>query len=195
MPEKPGTNPTIFLRLLDVQAAPREIAWREFHDRYAPVVRAYGLKLGIGDAEADDVVQEVMLGFFSRAPTFVYDPAKGRFRSYLRTCAAHAARHRLQKSVKYNAMLEDQDLTDESADPAWEDLWEKELLRHTLAILKRESGQTKAFKAFERYVMFEHDAAEVARELDMHINSVYRAKEQIIRDLQVRLEQQRLEGM
>src|SRR4051812_29101208 len=79
---KPGesaTNPTIFLRLKESDSAPREIAWNEFSARYAPVIGGFARRLGARPQDIDDVVQDVLMGFFVKSPTFVYDPSKGRF--------------------------------------------------------------------------------------------------------------------
>jgi len=47
-------------------------------------------------------------------------------------------------------------------------------------------GQTRTFAAFELYVVFDQPAQCVADKLNIHLNSVYRAKEQITRLLQER---------
>ncbi|MGH7178184.1 MAG: sigma factor, partial [Tepidisphaeraceae bacterium] len=84
------TNPSIFLRLKQSDTAPREIAWAEFHKRYAPIITAFAQRLGARSQDVDDVVQDVLLGFYSKSPTFIYDPAKGRFRGYLKVCTYRA---------------------------------------------------------------------------------------------------------
>ena len=40
-------------------------------------------------------MQDVLLGFFLKSPTFIYDPAKGRFRGYLKVCTYRALRKRI----------------------------------------------------------------------------------------------------
>src|SRR3954470_7522949 len=69
------TNPSIFIRLKAADAAPREFAWKEFHERYAPIIAGFAQRLGARKPDLDDILQDVMLGFFSKSPTFVYDPA------------------------------------------------------------------------------------------------------------------------
>src|SRR5262252_4965856 len=85
-----ATHPSIFLKLKDSDPAPRELAWREFYNRYAPVISGYTRRKGATAQQADEVVQDVIGGFFAASPRFVYDPSRGRFRAYLKTCAAHA---------------------------------------------------------------------------------------------------------
>jgi hypothetical protein len=66
-------------------------------------------------------------------------------------------------------------------DQVWADVWEEEQLRRALEQVRESAGQTKAFRAFELYVMRDQPAEAVAASLGMHIKSVYRAREQITR--------------
>ena len=186
----PVTNPSIFLRLQQTDPAPREMAWAEFHAQYAPMITAFAQRFGLPAHDVDDVVQDVMLGFFSKSPTFTYDPTKGRFRGYLKVCTHHAAQRKRQASHKTIAS-DPSRLDDVAIDHLWEDVWEAELLRRTVQELRTEMGNTKAFQAFEQHVMFERPADSVASSLQMHLNSVYRAKDQIVQILHQRLADRR----
>lgn len=194
MSEGPPTNPTIFLRLRHTDEKPREIAWTEFHARYTPIIRQFAYRLGMRDSDVDDIVQDVMIGFYSKSPTFIYDPAKGRFRGYLKTCTYNAVNRRCNAAIRAGKLSGDSGFLDDVAiDQVWEDLWEAELLRQAVAEVREQMGTTKAFQAFEQYVMFEKPAESVAETLSMHLNSVYRAKEQVVRALQQRLTDRRQE--
>jgi RNA polymerase sigma factor (sigma-70 family) len=194
MMDGPATNPTIFLRLCQADDKPRELAWAEFQRRYVPVITQFACRLGMRGGEVDDVVQDVMIGFYSKSPTFVYDPVKGRFRGYLKTCTYNAVNRRRHAVIRAGKLSGDAaQLDDVAIDPLWEDLWEAELLKHAIKEIRDEMGSTKAFQAFEQYVMFEKSAETVAEDLSMHLNSVYRAKEQIVRALQQRLSDRRRE--
>ena len=59
------TRPSIFLRLKQSEAAPRELAWRQFYDRYGPVIANYARRKGANQQQADEVVQDVITGFFA----------------------------------------------------------------------------------------------------------------------------------
>jgi DNA-directed RNA polymerase specialized sigma24 family protein len=100
MSANPNTNPTIFLRLNQTDAAPREMAWNEFYHRYAPIVAGFARRLGAAQQDVDDLIQEVLLGFFATSPTFVYDPAKGRFRGYLKVCTYRALSRKKNAAYK-----------------------------------------------------------------------------------------------
>jgi RNA polymerase sigma factor (sigma-70 family) len=181
----PSTNPTIFLRLRHADPAPREMAWQEFHARYAPIIAGFARRLGAQPQDVDDIVQDVLLGFFAKAPTFIYDPAKGRFRGYLKVCTYRALQKRFGKEARVAGQPLDQvDPEAVAVDQVWNDVWERQLLRRALEEVRETMGQTKTFLAFELYVVFDQPAQAVAEKLDMHLNSVYRAKEQITRLLQ-----------
>lgn len=59
-----------------------EISWDEFYRRYTPIIRAAGKGAGFNDAECCDLVQAVMLKFFSSGATFVYREGKVKFRTW-----------------------------------------------------------------------------------------------------------------
>jgi len=180
-----STNPSIFLRLNQVDATPRELAWDEFHKRYAPVIAAFARRLTARPQDVDDVVQDVLLGFFAKSPTFVYDPSKGRFRGYLKVCTYRALRKRLGHEARFHGKpLELVDPEEVSIEQVWNDVWEQQKFRRVLEEVRQTMGETKTFRAFEMYVVFDQPAQSVAEKLSLHINSVYRAKDQITRMLQ-----------
>lgn len=180
-----GTNPSIFLRLRQTDPVPREIAWHQFSARYAPIIGSFARRLGAKPQDVDDVVQDVLLGFFLKSPTFVYDPAKGRFRGYLKVCTYRALQKRIGQAARLNGKpLDAIDPEEMAVEQVWNDVWEQQQLRLALEEVRDTMGQSKTFRAFEMYVVFDQPAQSVADKLDMHLNSVYRAKEQITRLLQ-----------
>jgi RNA polymerase sigma factor (sigma-70 family) len=190
MPSNIGsqTNPSIFLRLNAADAQPRELAWDEFNARYVPIIANFARRLGSKPQDVDDVVQDVMLGFFLKSPTFVYDPAKGRFRGYLKICTYHALQKRFGKSAKImGKSLDDVDPESVAVEQIWSDAWEQQLLSRAIEQIKGEIGDTRSFRAFELHVVSGVAAEATANELGLHVKSVYRAKDQITRLLKARV--------
>ena len=64
-------------------------AWRAFVERYTPKVLAWCRKWHLQQADAQDVAQEVMYKLHRQLHHFLYDPAKGHFRSWLKSVARH----------------------------------------------------------------------------------------------------------
>ena len=60
-----------------------EAAWQRLFDLYAGFVFSIARSKGLNDADADDIVQVVFADLARNLPTFQYDRAKGKFRSYL----------------------------------------------------------------------------------------------------------------
>jgi len=183
-PSDTSTRPSIFIRLRESEPAPREVAWRQFYDRYAPVIADYARRKGAGAQQADEVVQDVVAGFFAASPRFVYNPSRGRFRAYLRTCACHAL------ARIGSAMVPAQDvpierltaIVDERDKELWERLWQQHVLRRAIDLVREHyalRGKLETFLAFEQNVIFSRPAQDVARELNMNVTSVHAAKSRV----------------
>jgi RNA polymerase sigma-70 factor (ECF subfamily) len=178
--DSPTTNASIFVRLNAADAAPREIAWSQFNQRYGPIIAAFARRLGARSQDIDDIVQDVMLGFFSRSPTFVYDPVRGRFRGYLRECAYRAASKRFGKDSKFRPIPLDKLGEDAiGIDHVWNDLWEKQQLERAMASLRHEHQNDKSWEAFEQTVVKGRAPQEVADALGVTVSAVYKARERI----------------
>lgn len=193
-----GTNPTIFLRLNAADPQPREMAWAEFHARYAPIVASFARRMGASAGDVDDVVQDVMVGFFARSPSFVYDPKQGRFRGYLKVCACRAVQKQRSKAKQDRSQGAPRGVSIDAVDPdavaveqVWADVWEQQRLRRALEELRTALSDGRTFAAFEQYVIQGQPADEVAAKLGLHVNSVYRAKEQVTGMLQQKLDASR----
>lgn len=85
--------------LLQRVQAGKEEAWFEFYGKYAALIRSVGMKNKLSPAECDDLMVDVMVIFWRKMESFLYDPRKGRFRSYLSRIAFFAAIKRRQKQM------------------------------------------------------------------------------------------------
>ena len=79
MRHKP-TRQTLLQRLKDQYDQP---SWEEFAGLYLPYIHGVLLKLIANAQDRDDVAQEVLLACWKKLPEFDYQPARGRFRSWL----------------------------------------------------------------------------------------------------------------
>jgi RNA polymerase sigma-70 factor (ECF subfamily) len=82
MAEPPLTRVTLLTRLRDGSDAD---AWREFIRLYGPVVYGFARNRGLQDADAADLMQEVMRSIARNAGKMEYDPKRGTFRGWLYT--------------------------------------------------------------------------------------------------------------
>src|SRR5262245_15316991 len=82
MEEAPATRASLLLRLRD----PRDSdAWNQFVRLYAALVYGYARKHGLQDADAADLMQEVLRSVAGAAGRLEYDPERGTFRGWLYT--------------------------------------------------------------------------------------------------------------
>ena len=187
-----ATRATIFLRLKSDDTATREIAWSDFRDRFAPIIAGFARKLNVRTQDVDDVIQDVMIGFFAQSPTFVYDPSRGRFRGYLKVCTFRAMRRRIGSRARFNETPLDQvDPEHVQVEQAWNDVWEQQLLERALDETRRQyhgAGDDATFRAFELHVIKGKPVQEVVRELGMSESTVYRAKARVAASMKRRLE-------
>jgi RNA polymerase sigma factor (sigma-70 family) len=175
-----STRATLLLRLNTLNAVRSEIAWQEFHARYAPVVAGFARNMGARPQEVDDVIQDVMLGFYAHAPTFVYDPAKGRFRGYLKVCAFRALRDRLRNNAKFKTLpLEQVPEDDAQVEELWSQNWAHELLNRATQNVRTVYANNNTFRAFEMHVLQARPVDDVAAALNMSEASVYKAKQRV----------------
>jgi RNA polymerase sigma-70 factor (ECF subfamily) len=184
------TRSSLLLALKGSDDKPREVAWQEFHYRYAPIIAGFARNMGAKAQEVDDVIQDVMLGFFAVSPRFVYDRAKGRFRGFLKVCTFRALRRRSQHSVASAQYPDGFDPSVPEAEEAWEAAWREAILGRAMSDVSRhykERGAAQTFEAFEAYAVQHRPAAEVAAALGMSLNSVYKAKERVVEALKRRV--------
>lgn len=178
-----STHASLLARL---SAGTDAAAWSEFAARYSDLLRGFALRRGMQAADAEDVVQEVFLALSQGMKTFVYDPAKGRFRGFLKTIAIRTIGKRLRgrpgppaQSVAELAL--DGAATDNS-DPDWDAEWRQYHLRNAMQRVRSEFRATDLL-AFELLTAGQRDAKSVAAELGISVESTYQAKSRILRRL------------
>ena len=83
----PETSATLLRTLREARSGVDDVAWARFVDMYGPVVHHLVrlLSPGISDADTDDAVQDVFVKLVDILRSGAYDPAKGKFRTYLST--------------------------------------------------------------------------------------------------------------
>ena len=156
----------------------REVAWADFRRRYAPIIAGFARNLGVAQQEVDDLIQDVLTGFYAAQPRFTYDPARGRFRGYLKTCVVHLlAKRSADRRLSLDGRpVEQVDPADKRIEDAWEASWQHEQLLRALDEVRKYYEDNATFDAFHRVAILGEDAAAVAIALGMSVDSVYQAK-------------------
>jgi RNA polymerase sigma factor (sigma-70 family) len=162
--------------------------WTEFYETYKPLIKLRGKKdRGLSDSELDELVQTTVLSIFNGREKFHYDPAKGKFRNFLRQvidCRAYDI-IRKRHDERHEPLPED-DVLIEGKQPelerSWDDEWKDHVLKESLKELRAQS-EPEAYQIFEFYALKDMSAREVAEFLGISENVVYVTKNRAIEKL------------
>src|SRR5689334_9701402 len=134
-----GDSPETRLSLLvQIRDGKNQLAWQEFVKLYGPVVYGFARKRGLQDADAADLMQDVLRSVSAAIGRLDYDRSQGTFRGWLFTITRNkifnffeARRIRPQGSgdTTTNRMLASHPEADDSAEA-----WEMEYQRRVAAI-------------------------------------------------------------
>jgi RNA polymerase sigma-70 factor (ECF subfamily) len=167
-----------------------QASWQEFFATYWKLIYTTARQAGLSDAEAQDVVQETILGVCTHMPKFHYDPQKGSFKGWLLQLTYWRIKDQFRKRLPLNAERSDQTGTDPMAkvpDPAgcgleerWEAEWNSNLWEAAVERVKLKVPP-KQFQLFDLYVLHQWPISKICSFLNVGRGSIYLAKHRISR--------------
>jgi RNA polymerase sigma-70 factor (ECF subfamily) len=181
----PDTRASLIVRLADAQNAQ---AWEEFARLYQPVVYRLARRRGFQHADAEELVQEVMLAVARAVERWVPDRERGRFRDWLHRIARNLMVNfltRRKHQVWGTGKTDMQQLLEVECDAesAVSQKFEVEYRREAFRAAARQVQQDvkeSTWQAFWLSTIDDLPAAEVARQLGMSIGSVYIARSRVM---------------
>lgn len=181
----PSTQITLLHRL---KANTNGADWDQFVEVYGPLLYRFCRRRTLQDADAHDVVQNVLMAVRKGIVRFEYDPERGLFRSWLGTITnREIARYRREQQRAVQGGGE----TPASADTIDNDAaWIVEFNGHVYqAALERirPTCEPETWRAFTEVWINDRPAAEVATRLDRTLAWVYRAKYRVLQKLKSEL--------
>lgn len=198
MGESPRTRPSLLIRMRDPLD---RVAWAEFVEIYGPLVYAYGRRRGLQEADASDLVQDVLRAVAGASQRFVYDPACGSFRGWLLTITRNELNDMLRRAAgraageggtTHMALLAEQPARDE------EDRWEREHRERLFAwACERIRGafQAETWDAFWKTTVEGKAVKDVGQALGMSAGAVYIARSRVLARLRQMIATVEDEGM
>ena len=184
-----GTSLTLLTRLKGNEPE----AWERLVRLYGPLVMYWARRAGLGDADAADLLQEVMRSVSGAIARFERERTGATFRGWLWTIARNKLRDRARLAAQQpNAIggTDAQDLLKQIPDEEPESSPDSEpsrtLLQRTLETVKS-SFEPRTWDAFWRTTVDGHSPNEVARELGIGLASVYQARSRVLRRLREEL--------
>ena len=197
MQESPATRASLLVRLRDGSDA---AAWQEFVRLYAPVIYGFARKRGLQDADAADLMQEVLRSVSSAAGRLEYDPSRGTFRGWLFTVTRNKVLNFLESrnrrvlgsgDSRVQGRLEQHPESDGNLSAEWNADYQRNLAARAMERVKSEF-QAATWDAFIQTAVDGRQPAEVSRRVGLSVGAVYVAKSRVIARLRQEIE--RLQG-
>jgi RNA polymerase sigma-70 factor (ECF subfamily) len=183
----PATPPSLLDRLRHNQD---EEAWRPFDTLYRPLLQRWLAQARIQPSDADDLIQDILRAVLQEMSQFVYDPARGRFSTWLRQFLANRLKDYYKRRGRLLPVAENERLqqTIDNLEATSEELsqrWDQEHDQHVLNQLLervRPDFSPRTWQAFLR-VLNGEAPAEVARDLGMTEPAIYSGRARILKRL------------
>lgn len=182
--DSPLTRASLLVQLRD---STNQAAWHEFVRLYSPIVYGFARKRGLQDADAADLMQDVMRSVSNAIGRLDYDRRQGMFRGWLYTITRNkifnllsSRRTRPQAAGGDDAkqILDSQPDLDEGSDD-----WEMEYQRRLAAMaMERIRGefQDNTWQAFRLTAIEGVAAAAAAKQVGMSPGAIYVAKSRVL---------------
>lgn len=197
MQESPATRASLLVRLRD--GADVE-AWQEFVRLYAPVIYGFARKRGLQDADAADLMQDVLRSIAATVHRLEYDPLRGTFRGWLFTVTRNkvfnfmeSRSRRVQGSgdSRVQQRLEQQADANGQLSAEWDVDYQRALVAQAMERVKGEF-QASTWEAFVQTTVQGRAPAEVSARVGLSVGAIYVAKSRVIARLRQEIE--RLQG-
>ena len=197
MQESPATRASLLVRLRDGGDAG---AWREFVHLYAPIIYGFARKRGLQDADAADLMQEVLRSVSLAAKRLEYDPARGSFRGWLFTITRNKVFNFLESrsrrvmgsgDSRVQQRLEQQADSDGALSAEWEANYQRTMANQAMERVKGEF-QAATWDAFIQTAVEGRTPSQVASRVGLSVGAVYVAKSRVIARLRQEIE--RMQG-
>ena len=181
----PDTRASLILKIADARNAR---AWDEFARLYQPVVYRLARRRGFQDADAEELVQEVMLAVARAVEGWVPDPERGRFRVWLQRIARNLMINFLTRRKHQvwgtgdsgmQRLLEAECESDSAVSQMFEVEYRREMFGCAAEQVHRDVKEN-TWQAFWLSTVEDLPALEVARRLGMSIGSIYIARSRVM---------------
>ncbi len=162
-------------------------SWNRLVELYAPLMRGWLRSYEVTGADADDLVQDVLVVVSQELPNFKHNERPGAFRSWLRKILVNRlrnywrARRRPTAAGGSNMLQQLQQLEDDASELSriWNEQHDREVIAKLIDLV-RPTFQAKTWEAFERQMFSGQRPDQVAAELGMPHGSVYMARHRVL---------------
>lgn len=168
-------------------------AWAEFVELYGPLVYTIARRRGLQDADACDLMQDVMREVARSVDRFDPDPELGRFRGWLGVITRRMLARYFEKSSRQIAatggtsnILAIDRVSNNDDEDGWEQEHQRQLFRWAADRIRSEFAET-TWRAFWLTSVEGVRAKEAAERCGLTVGAVYIAKSRVLRRLRERI--------
>ena len=198
MQESPVTRASLLVRLRDGEDAE---AWQEFVHLYAPVLYGFARKRGLQDADAADLMQDVLRSVSRNVHRLEYDPNRGTFSGWLFTITRNkvmsffeSRSRRVQASGDTGVHQRLEQHADEDLSADWESDYQRVLTAQAMERVKSEF-RANTWDAFVLTAVEGLPPAEVSERVKMSVGAIYVAKSRVIARLRQEIEKMQADDL
>lgn len=155
-------------------------SWQEFFETYWKLIYNTARRYDLTDAEAQEVVQETMIGVSRNIPSFRYEPEKCSFKTWLMNLILWRITDQLRRRKEHQPLEgkildipEEREFTRN-----WDADWERNLASAAMDRVKNETAP-QTFQIFAFCVLQKKGVDETARVLGVSKARVYLAKHRV----------------
>ena len=193
MQESPATRASLLVRLRDGGDVG---AWQDFVRLYGPIIYGFARKRGLQDADAADLMQDVLRSVSSAVHRLEYDPVRGTFRGWLFTVTRNkvfnfldrrsrrvqgSGDSRMQQRLEQHAAADGDLLAD------WEADYQRALAAQAMERVQGEF-QAATWEAFLQTAVEGRTPAQVSARVGLSVGAIYVAKSRVIARLRQEIE-------
>jgi RNA polymerase sigma factor (sigma-70 family) len=187
------TRQSLLSRLRDWED---QAGWREFFERYWRLIYNVACRSGLGDAEAQDVVQNTFIYLSRRMPRFHYNRQCGSFKSWLRVVTRSRISVYRRREMAADKLMRDPlplpdseseasnwiegfpDPSGDVLDRQWQREWEENLVRMAMRELRQQVGPRQLL-IFRLGTLGDLPLGQVAKKLGVSVAQVYLARHRV----------------
>jgi len=167
-------------------------SWQDFFNTYWKLIYGVALRAGLGETEAQDVVQDTVVSVARQMPNFKYNPAIGSFKTWLLLITRRRIHDHLRK--QYRRIKLDDPVPGETSqtarleripDPAsieldsiWDEEWKRQLFDAAVHRVKTQVD-AKHSQIFDCYVIKEWSVKEITNSFGVSASQVYVIKHRV----------------
>ncbi|HEV8541533.1 MAG TPA: sigma-70 family RNA polymerase sigma factor [Verrucomicrobiae bacterium] len=184
-----ATRASLLDRLRDLED---QSSWQRFYDTYARLICGVARRVGLTEAEAEDILQETVISVAKHIPGFVYDPRVCSFRTWMLRLTRWRIINQMNKRITTHAAPRTHDEEETSPSPAatlsggqfpefdaiWQREWEEAALEIAIDRVKHRISPDQ-FQIFDLYALRGMNVVQVAAALGTNAARVYLVKHRV----------------